>query len=311
MKSVSIVTPLFNKEPYVGETIRSVLAQTMQDWEMIVVDNGSTDHGPGVVRQFSDSRIALVDSPKRGPGAARNFGLNRATGEWVLFLDADDLIEPDFLSNRMLLAKTNPAAELLVGSWEEFTDGQATRVLRQPTAFRQPAKSLEQSAIAFAPWALHAALIKRSRLRPDLNWPEALDGMPSEDTAFWFPVVYGATIAWTEQAGALYRVQLADSRNTILDSDRWIRAVMGVIDHNVEFLRGKGDSPDAGQCASIFRVLESTYRLALTKRSRTAAGLALSQAKVWLAKCPSSSLTVALRKYLGLRLFNLARYGVI
>src|ERR1700735_4941661 len=99
MKSVSIITPLFNKAPYVAETIQSVLAQTMADWEMIVVENGSTDEGPNVVRQFNDPRIHLMESPKRGPGAARNLGLERARGEWILFLDADDLIERDYLNN--------------------------------------------------------------------------------------------------------------------------------------------------------------------------------------------------------------------
>jgi glycosyltransferase involved in cell wall biosynthesis len=311
VKSVSIVTALFNKAPYVYDTIRSVLEQTLPDWEMIVVDNGSTDEGPEIVRQCPDSRVRLVHSPKHGPGAARNFGLGQAMGEWVLFLDADDLITSDFLSNRLALAQKNHPVELVVGCWEEFSDDQPTRVLRHPAAFGQSAKFLEQSAIAFAPWALHAAVIRRRLLTSDLFWTESLDGFPSEDTAFWFPVICGASIAWTQQAGALYRVRTPGSRNEIHDTEKWIRAVIGVINHNVDFLRRKGSHPDAEQCASIARVLESSYRLGLAKRSRAAARLALEQAAFWLAQCPASSRAMALRKYLGLRVFNLIRYGVI
>jgi glycosyltransferase involved in cell wall biosynthesis len=311
MPRFSIITPLFNKQNYIGETIRSVLAQTLPDWEMIVVDNGSTDGGPEVVRQYPDPRVRLVESPKRGPGAARNFGLAQAQGEWILFLDADDLIDADYLLHRKNLAESHPAADLHVGCWEEFKDGQTARVLRQPPAYGQPTKILEQSAIAFAPWAPHAATVKRRRLTPDLYWPEALDQRQSEDTAFWFPVICGASIAWTQQSPALYRVQSASSRNEIHDAEKWIRAIIGVINHNVDFLRRKGSRPDAEQCASIVRVLESSYRLGLAKHSRPAANLALEQATFWLSQFPASSRPMALRKHLGLRLFNLIRYGVI
>src|SRR5260370_31039183 len=68
MRRVSIITALHSKGPYVAETIRSVLAQTMPDWEMIVVENGSTDDGPEIVRQLSNPRMRLVVSPKQGPG---------------------------------------------------------------------------------------------------------------------------------------------------------------------------------------------------------------------------------------------------
>jgi glycosyltransferase involved in cell wall biosynthesis len=308
---ISIVTPLHNKAPYVAETIRSALAQTMTDWEMIVVENGSTDGGSDVVRQFPDPRIRLVESSRCGPGAARNFGLAQAQGDWILFLDADDLIEADFLLNRMNLAGKNPAADLLIGCWEEFKDGEPSRILRRPPAHGGSTRALEQAAVAFAPWPPHAALVKRIRLMPDLYWPEALDRGQSEDTAFWFPVICDASVAWTDQAGALYRLQTAGSRNEIHDAEKWIRAVIGVIDHNINFLRRKGTEPDSEQCASIVRVLESSYRLGIARHSRAAARAALKEAKFWLAKCPASDPSLALRKLFGLRLFNLLRYGVI
>lgn len=311
MIKVSIITALHNKELYVADTIGSVLAQTISDWEMVVVENGSIDNGPKIVRQFSDQRIRLMISRKQGPGAARNVGLARATGEWILFLDADDLLAPDFLEERLALLKNHQQADLLVGCWEEFFDGQAPHSFRHPTATGRSTKILEQSAVAFAPWALHAALIRRCRLSPDLYWPEELDSHPSEDTAFWFPIIFGANIAWSQLAGAFYRVQTATSRNEIKDVERWVCGVIAVIDHNIAFLHQHGRNPSAEQCANIARVLESNYRTALKRRARPEADLALKQAQQWLAKCPPISASIAVRKVLGLRLFNLLRFAAV
>ena len=237
--------------------------------------------------------------------------LNLAAGEWILFLDADDLIERNYLEERFELLKQHPHADLLVGCWEEFRDDPETRFFRCPTAAGQTTKLLEQSAIAFAPWALHAALVRRARLTPELRWPEELDGHPSEDTAFWFPVIFGASVAWSSRAGALYRVQTASSRNEIRDAEEWIRAVTEVIQHNVAFLKARGGSPDAEQCANIVRVFESTYRIALKQGAREAASLALARGKHWLGKYPPKSWAMGARKIFGLRLFNLARHGTI
>jgi glycosyltransferase involved in cell wall biosynthesis len=309
---VSIITALHNKGPYVSETICSVLAQTMPDWDLIVVENGSNDNGPAIIQGFSDARIRLVVSPKHGPGAARNVGLGLVTGDWVLFLDADDLLAPDYLEERLGLLEHHPQADLLAGCWEEFVDGAPEhKILRQSAAHGGTTQDIANAAIAYAPWALHAALTKRSRLINEKSWPEELDDLPSEDTAFWFPVIHGASVVWSERAGALYRIQTKTSRNEIKDAERWICAVQSVIQHNVSFLKAQNLSPNQAQCACIVRVLESTYRLGLSNQTRTTAKLVLEQATEWLHCCSLSSPSIVVRKLIGLRLFNLLRYGVI
>ncbi len=94
---VSVIIPLYNKAPYVGRALRSVSAQTFQDFEVIVVDDGSNDGGAEVVRAHPDTRFRLVSQENAGPGAARNRGLAEAKGELVAFLDADDEWLPRFL----------------------------------------------------------------------------------------------------------------------------------------------------------------------------------------------------------------------
>jgi glycosyltransferase involved in cell wall biosynthesis len=305
MPSVSIITALHNKEPYIGETIRSVLAQTMPDWEMIVVENGSTDNGPDVVRQFQDGRLRLVVSARSGPGAARNVGAAEARGEWLLFLDADDLIEPGYLKERLGLIESRRSAEVLAGCWEEFVDGRPEqRTWRRPAAFQLETEQLENVAIAYAPWTLHGALVKRSRVLDGRRWPEALDALPSEDAAFWFSIIVDATIAWSEAAGALYRVQVSTSREGLANADKRVRATIGVINHNLRVLETKGVNPRPEQVANVIRVLESRYLLALKQGNRTAADLARGEAERWLCRAPNNTLGMRTRRLLGLRLFN-------
>jgi len=101
---VSIVTPLYNSEEYIEETIRSVQAQTYARWEMIITDDGSTDGGFAKAQALAaqDSRIIVQKLERNGGSAkARNAGLKRARGQYIAFLDADDLYRPDFLEKQI------------------------------------------------------------------------------------------------------------------------------------------------------------------------------------------------------------------
>lgn len=103
--------PLFNKAPYVHKAVESVVGQTYGDWELVIVDNGSTDGSSEIVTGITDSRIQIVRLEENiGPGGARNNGVSKSTASWICFLDADDWWEPNFLEEMAGLIKRYPDA---------------------------------------------------------------------------------------------------------------------------------------------------------------------------------------------------------
>ena len=112
---VSIITPMYKGAAFVGETIESVLAQDYENWEMIIVDDCSPDDGAGiaVVESYAskDGRIKLIASKEnRGSSGARNIALQTASGDYIAFLDSDDLWSPTFLSSQLQFIKDKEAA---------------------------------------------------------------------------------------------------------------------------------------------------------------------------------------------------------
>lgn len=101
MPRISVIVPIYNVEQYVAETIRSVLAQTYGDFELLLIDDGSPDRSVAVCAQFSDPRIRLIRQANRGLAGARNTGIRQATGEYLAFLDSDDLWVPEKLARHV------------------------------------------------------------------------------------------------------------------------------------------------------------------------------------------------------------------
>src|SRR6476646_4858301 len=116
----SIVIPCYNGERWLADAIQSCLAQTARDLEVIVVDDGSTDNSREVATReaMADARVKVITQENQGVGAARNAGLAMAAGEYVNFLDADDLLEPEKLAEQGAVLDENPAIDcVLCGGW--------------------------------------------------------------------------------------------------------------------------------------------------------------------------------------------------
>jgi glycosyltransferase involved in cell wall biosynthesis len=122
---VTVVVPLYNKAPYVSRCLNSVLSQTYRDFEIIVVDDGSTDHSAQIVGGLSMPGLRLVRQANAGPGAARNRGLREARGEYVAFLDADDEWLPEYLARGVHALDEAPQAAATTSCYLESPRGRS------------------------------------------------------------------------------------------------------------------------------------------------------------------------------------------
>jgi glycosyltransferase involved in cell wall biosynthesis len=133
---VTVFIPVFNREHYIGDAIESILAQTFSDFEILLVDDGSTDSSTEKIRSFSDPRIRLVCNEKNlGIPKTRNKGVELARGQYMAMLDSDDLAYPHRLKKQVAFLDNHPEYAQ-IGSWCRMMDAQGrilNKIKRQPT----------------------------------------------------------------------------------------------------------------------------------------------------------------------------------
>jgi glycosyltransferase involved in cell wall biosynthesis len=116
---VSICMPAYNAEKYISEAIQSVIDQTYSNWELIIVNDGSTDDTAVIAASFIDKRIQLIKINNSGAAAARNTAYKISKGKYIKFLDSDDLINPEMIAEQVKLATTNNNC-IVSGKWGRF-----------------------------------------------------------------------------------------------------------------------------------------------------------------------------------------------
>jgi len=121
MPLISIILPAYNGEKTVLETVESVLNQTWSDWELIAIDDGSQDSTVEILSSIRDPRVKVFSYPNTGPSASRNRGITHARGNYISFIDADDLWTPDKLESQLKALQENPQAALAY-SWTNMID---------------------------------------------------------------------------------------------------------------------------------------------------------------------------------------------
>lgn len=208
MPRVSIVIPARDSAATLAGTLDSVRAQSQQEWEAIVVDDGSTDETSAIAARFAadDPRIRIVNQAQAGAGAARNAGLAQAGGEWIIFLDSDDRLLPHHLQTMLDAAAHQPDIGLFYCGWQRMLDG-------EPWWKPHPAEPMSApflTATRFCPFAIHAAMTRRSLLDAVGGFAPALT--IGEDWDLWqriartgagFCPVEGLTAPVFVQAGSL------------------------------------------------------------------------------------------------------------
>lgn len=175
---VSIIMPNYNCEKYVAETIKSVLAQTYTNWELIFVDDCSTDNSIEVVRSFQDERIRILKNEKNsGAAVSRNYALREAKGEWIAFLDSDDLWLPEKLEKQLAFMKDN-------GYSFSYTDYTIVNAQGEclPYIFTGPKKVTRRKLYNYCYFSTITVLYKRE----DVGLVQIADLKKNNDYAMWF-----------------------------------------------------------------------------------------------------------------------------
>ncbi|MBP1990983.1 glycosyltransferase [Paenibacillus eucommiae] len=124
----SVIIPTYNRERFIGKTIKSVLQQTCTDYEIIVVDDGSTDHTAKIINSFG-SQVRYVYQKNSGPSVARNTGIRLAKGKYIAFLDSDDLFLPHKLEKNKKFLESNPNCQFLYSWYYEARRGKKKRLV--------------------------------------------------------------------------------------------------------------------------------------------------------------------------------------
>lgn len=156
---IAVIMPAWNAAATIGESLASVATQTLEEWELIVVDDGSADDTVAIARAFaaSEPRCRVLTQPNAGVGMARNLGVTAAAAPWIVFLDSDDWLLPNALEAFVAGSEADPLADAVVGAWGRVTrDGTVTPV--------HDSFSLDEIfdvTARYCPFAIHAVAVRR------------------------------------------------------------------------------------------------------------------------------------------------------
>src|SRR5438552_3753870 len=219
---VSIIIPLYNKAPYIKRALDSVRAQTFGDYEVIVIDDASTDGGGDIVTGYGDARVRLLRQKNAGPGPARNRGVAEAAAPYLAFLDADDEWLPAFLEKSLnLLDRYGPDVACVTSSYLLEPVGCSTTPMWQKRGLREGVYRLDASTpprravhlLAFlCPWNTVARIETVRKWGGFYSRGKCLYG---EDSYLWLKVLLNETIAVNLEPLVHYHTEASGlTRNT-------------------------------------------------------------------------------------------------
>ncbi len=277
MPLVSIIIPCYNSAPWLAQTLESALAQTWPDKEVIFVNDGSTDHSLAIARSFESRGVRVLRQSNRGAAAARNAGLAAARGDYLQFLDADDLLSTDKIAAQVRLLESREPGHIASCRWGRFVSDPSRARFVDDAVFHdfQPIDYLiihagEKRMMHPAAW-----LVTRSAAERAGPWNETLS--LNDDGEYFARVVLASRgIAFSAAGASLYRSQLSGSLSRRCDRralESLVRSVELITDH----LRRAEDSPRVSRAlANYWQSLEyDTYPDApdLSRRAAREAGL--------------------------------------
>lgn len=206
---ISVVIPLYNKEQSIASTLQTVLKQTYQDFEIVIVNDGSTDHSVEEVAKVLDLRIHLIHQSNAGVSAARNRGIEEAKGEYIAFLDADDVWKPDYLKTQYELTLKYPGCSVFASNYEfKDTQGKVTPTIIRKLSFKGVdgilSNYFEVASCSHPPLWTSAVMVKKSAIQSIGGFPIGIKS--GEDLLTWARLACKYSIAYTKISQAIYNL---------------------------------------------------------------------------------------------------------
>lgn len=210
MTLVSVIIPTYNRSEYLQEAISSVLNQTYRDFEIIIVDDGSSDNTAKVVRKIHDPRLRYLFQANAGRSHARNRGMDIAQGKYIAFLDDDDLFLPDKLINQVTFLEAHPGVDL-VASGAEIIDKDSNQLSILRPWETQPYLTMLNCLYA-CPILPSSVLFRRRVINHLDHWFDPTLNL-SEDKDFFIRLFYaGCNMSWLPKILSVYRIHPTNSQ---------------------------------------------------------------------------------------------------
>ena len=205
----SIVIPLYNKENLIEYSIKSILSQTFQDFEIIVVNDGSTDNSVSVAESVMDPRIRLINQANAGVSAARNRGIKEAKYDLIAFMDADDEWKPDYLDTQYRLTKKYPECSVFACNYEfHNSKGKITQTIIRKLTFTTETGILtnyfEVASASHPPLWTSAVIIRKQAIESIGGFPVGIKS--GEDLLTWARLAVKFKIAYNRTPLAIYNL---------------------------------------------------------------------------------------------------------
>ena len=260
----SVVIPLWNGRDTVRETVASVFAQSWRDFELIVVDDGSTDDGVALLEGIGDPRLRILRQANQGAGPARNAGIAAATADWIAFLDADDLWLPDHLAELDRVRSRFPEAGLIGTAWRH-ADG---KPLPADPGTLQEINLFERLAAGEPVLCTSSAAVSRRTVARVGDFPPRRLG---EDSLYWLRIALALPVAVSTRPTVTYRpgpASLSATRESFWRGRAERLASARDVSRRVAFLLDEQEHAPAALKPGIDRFIDADFRWCLRNSAR-------------------------------------------
>lgn len=294
MPAVSIITPTYNRPEFLGQAIGSVLAQTWSDWEMLIIDDGSEMSVQPVVESFADRRLRLIELEHKGRSIARNSGLKAACGQYIAFLDDDDLFHPHKLAHEIAFLQRHPDIQVVGSGYRSLDSEGNVRKIYEPWLWKPELNQM--NCLYGYPSITCSVLILREAIDQMDEWFDPAYDL-GEDTDFFLRLILsGARFAWLKEILSDYRDSHENPLTIILDIHKFRRKILMKIFHTVALPSEIASQYQSVMVYNDLRSAWSAYACNLDKTAQYFLLLALVREPL-LAKEQASTILQGLASY--------------